>query len=142
METIIQFHESAAVFIARVFLGSLFFFQGYDAVFKVKVNTIISTYERIFSNKGIPVFLIKTGTWFTSYTELIAGLLLILGLFEYCALYLLGLNVIIASIAFSITQPMWDMRFVFPRLSLLVFLLVVPASWDVWSIDNLLNCRQ
>lgn len=142
METIIQFHESAAVFIARVFLGSLFFFQGYDAVFKVKVNTIISTYERIFSNKGIPVFLIKTGTWFTSYTELIAGLLLILGLFEYCALYLLGLNVIIASIAFSITQPMWDMRFVFPRLILLVFLLVVPASWDVWSIDNLLNCRQ
>jgi uncharacterized membrane protein YphA (DoxX/SURF4 family) len=142
METIIQFHESAAVFIARVFLGSLFFFQGYDAVFKVKVNTIISTYERTFSNKGIPVFLIKTGTWFTSYTELIAGLLLILGLFEYCALYLLGLNVIIASIAFSITQPMWDMRFVFPRLILLVFLLVVPASWDVWSIDNLLNCRQ
>lgn len=142
MELIIQYHETAAVFIARVFLGSLFFFQGYDAVFKVKVTTIISTYERIFYNKGIPVFLIKAGTWFTSYTELIAGFLLILGLFEYCALYLLGMNLIVASIAFSIAQPMWDMRFVFPRLVLLLFLLAVPSSWDVWTIDNLLNFRQ
>lgn len=142
METIVDYHEAATAFIARVFLGSLFFFQGYDAVFNVKVKNIISTYETVFSNRGIPKFLIKTGACFTSYTELIGGLLLIFGLFEYCALYLLGLNLIAASIAFSITQPMWDMRFVFPRLVLLLFLLATPPSWNIWTIDSLLNLSK
>ena len=139
MEAIIQHHEAAAVIIARVFLGLLFFFQGYDAVFNVKVNNIIEAYENSFANKGIPKFLTVCGSWFTSYVELIGGFLLVVGLFEYYALYLLGINLIIASIAFGITSPVWDMRFVFPRLALIIFLLVVPHSYDVWSLDNLIN---
>jgi putative oxidoreductase len=138
MEVIIQHHEIAAVFIARVFLGLLFLFQGYDAVFNVKVSNIIETYENSFAYKGIPRFLTVLGSWFTSYVELIGGFLLVIGLFEYYALYLLGINLIIASIAFGIATPMWDMRFVFPRLVLLIFLLAVPYSWHAWSIDNLL----
>ncbi len=142
MEIIMDYHEAAAVFITRVFLGILFFFQGYDAVFNIKVRNIVSTYHTTFSNKGIPIFLIKAGTWFTSYTELIAGLFIIVGLFKYSALYLLGVNMIVASAAFSIAQPMWDMRFVFPRLALLVFLLATPSDWDTWTIDNLINCTR
>lgn len=140
MEIIAHYHEAAVAFTARFFLGILFFFQGYDAVFNVKVKNIISTYQDTFSNRGIPGFLIKAGVGFTSYTELIAGLLLITGLFKYCALYLLGANLIVACTAFSITQPMWDMRFVFPRLALLIFLLAIPANWDIWTLDNLINC--
>ena len=139
MEAIIQHHEAAAVIIARVFLGLLFFFQGYDAVFNVKVKNVIEAYENSFANKGIPKFLTVCGSWFTSYAELIGGFLLVVGLFEYYALYLLGINLIIASIAFGITSPMWDMRFVFPRLALLIFLPVVPRSCDIWSLNNLIN---
>ena len=141
MEIITHYHEAAAAFIARIFLGSLFFFQGYDAVFNIKVKNIISTYQATFSNRGIPEFLIKAGVGFTSYTELIAGLLLIAGLFKYCALYLLGANLIVACAAFSITQPMWDMRFVFPRLTILIFLLATPVTWDTWTLDSLINCK-
>ena len=138
MEIANQYHEVASAFIARIFLGCLFFFQGYDAVFNVKIKNIIDTYQNSFVNKGIPKFFTVCGAWFTSYTELICGLLLILGLFEYCSLYLLAINLIIASIAFSINSPMWDMRFLFPRLILLLFLLVIPASWNIWSLDNLI----
>ena len=138
METITQYHEVAAVFIARVFLGLLFFFQGYDAVFNVKVHNVIEAYENSFANKGIPRFLTVCGSWFTSYVELIGGFLLIIGLFEYPVLYLLGIDLIIASIGFGITKPMWDLRYVFPRLALLLFLIVVPITWDLWSLDNLL----
>jgi putative oxidoreductase len=137
METIIEYHEVAAVFVARVFLGVLFFFQGYDAVFNVKVKNIIAAYENSFTIKKFPRFLTVFGAWFTSYVELIGGLLLIVGLFEYCALYLLGINLIIACIGFSITSPMWDMRFVSPRLALLTFLLLVPPAWNVLALDNL-----
>lgn len=133
------YHTEAAVFLARVFLGLLFFFQGYDAIFNVKVPNIINAYKYQFSQKGIPMFLTAWGAWFTSYVELIGGLLLLLGFFKYLALYLLGLNLIIASIGFGITNAMWDMKFVFPRLVLLIFLLIIPSQWDIASFDNLIS---
>ncbi|MGV3632231.1 MAG: DoxX family membrane protein [Bacteroidota bacterium] len=136
MEIINQYHETAAVFIARVFLGCLFFFQGFDAVFQVKLKNVVETYRAAFASKGIPLSLLILASWFTCYTELIGGLLLILGLFKYAALYLLGLNLIVASVGFGIHTAMWDTRHVVPRLLLLLFLLVVPQDWDAWSIDH------
>jgi putative oxidoreductase len=133
-----QYHEIAAVLIARVFLGCLFFFQGYDAVFNIKVKNVIATFETNFANKGIPKFLTAAASWFTSYTELLCGFLLIIGLFESISLYLLGINLIIAAIGFGITSPMWDTRYVLPRLLLLLFLLAVPQGWNALSLDNLI----
>lgn len=138
MEIINQYHYTVASLIARVFLGCLFFFQGYDAVFKVKIKNVIGTFEDAFSQKGIPKFLTVLAAWFTSCTELIGGILLIVGLFEYPALYLLGLNLIVAAIGFGINTPVWDTRHVFPRLALIIFLLVVPQSWNSASLDLLL----
>ena len=138
MDCISQHHETIAVFIARVFLGLLFFFQGFDSIFNVKIKNVIETYQNSFANKGIPKFFTIWGVLFTSYTELVCGFFLMLGLFEYCSLYLLGINLIIASFAFSINTPMWDMRYVFPRLIILLFLLLVPYSWNTLSLDYLL----
>ena len=137
MESIIQYHEVVAAFIARVFLGFLFFFQGYDAVFNVKVKNVIQAYENSFEKKGIPRFLTVCGSWFTSYAELIGGVLLILGLFEYGALYLLGINLLVVNMAFGISNPMWDMKYVSPRLALILFLLIIPTTWNNWSLDFL-----
>lgn len=123
--------------IARLFLGFLFFFQGYDAIFNVKIRNIISAYSDEFANKGIPKFITIIGAWYTSYIEFIGGLLLILGVFQQYTLYLLGLDLLLASVAFGISKPMWDMRFAFPRLILLIFLLVIPSSWNAISLDNL-----
>ncbi len=138
MEVIYQYHEVAATFLARVFLGSLFFFQGYDAVFNVKIKNIIYTYNRTFLNKGIPKFITVWASWYTSCSSLIGGVLLVIGLYEYLALYILGINLLISAIGFGIHTPMWDTRFVFPRLLLLTFLLIVPAEWNLWSLDHLL----
>ncbi len=139
MHTLIYSHEALAVFIARVFLGLLFFFQGYDAVFKVRIKNIVETVERPFGEKGVPRFLTVAAAWFTSYSELIGGALLVVGLFEYFALFLLGANILVAAIGFGITNPVWDLQHVFPRLMLLLFLLLVPASWHAWSLDHLVN---
>lgn len=139
MEPLTQHHEITAAFIARIFLGLLFFFQGYDAVFNVKIKNVIHTYENSFSNIGIPKFLTISGAWFTSFVELVGGLLLIFGVFQYYILTLLGLDLIIASIAFGIATPMWDTRHVFPRLALLIFLFCIPTSWNVLSLDNLFS---
>ena len=135
MNMIFHHHEVAAALIARVFLGLLFFFQGFDAVFRVKINGVIQTIKEPMSASGFPSFLITAGAWFTSYIELIGGFLLIIGFAKYYAMYFLGADLVIASIAFGIMKPMWDMQYVFPRLALLTFLLVIPSQWDVISVD-------
>jgi uncharacterized membrane protein YphA (DoxX/SURF4 family) len=137
METIINTNQIAAAFIARIFLGLLFFFQGYDAVFNVKIKNVVDVYENAFYSKGIPKFLTVWGVWFTSLIELVGGFLLIIGALQYSVLCLLGVDLIIASIAFGTTTPMWDTRHVFPRLMVLIFLLLIPASWNALSLDHL-----
>lgn len=127
--------EVIAMFIARVFLGCLFFFQGLDAVFNIKVKGVIGAIEQPLLEKGVPKFFIAAGAYFTSYVELIAGFCLIVGFAKYYALYLLGLDMLVASFAFGIVKPMWDMKFVFPRLALLLFFLIAPSDWDVMSVD-------
>jgi putative oxidoreductase len=135
---IITNHEHAAVLLTRLFLGLLFFFQGYDAVIRIGVREVANTYKFDFEQKGIPASLTYLGALFTSYTELIGGFMLIIGLFEYYALYLLGINLIVATVAFSLNTALWDTRHVYPRLLLILFLLLVPASWDTITVDHLL----
>ncbi len=135
MHNIIQNHFIIAVFIARIFLGFLFFFQGYDSIFRVGIKKAIEAFHIPFSDKGIPKFFSIIGVWFTSYIKLICGIMLIIGFIKYYALYMLGMDLILASIAFGIVRPMWDIHFVFPRLAVLVFLLIIPTHWDVLSVD-------
>lgn len=138
MDIIFQQNESVGVLIARVFLGLLFVFQGYDALFNVKVENIIETYEGALLKKGFPRFLTTFGSWFSSCVEFVGGLFLVFGFLEYFTLYLLGINLVLVSAAFGILQPMWDMKFVFPRLILLIFLIIAPSEWNAYTLDNLI----
>ncbi|HTB32284.1 MAG TPA: DoxX family protein [Bacteroidia bacterium] len=127
--------EMDAALIARVFLGFVFFLQGYDKVFRLGVKQVIQTVHQPLSEKGVPKFFSALGAYFTSYVELICGAFLILGFAKYYCLYLLGFDLLFAAIAFGIVEPVWDMRHIFPRLALLIFLLVIPSHWDVISVD-------
>lgn len=131
----IHVREMEAVLVARIFLGLLFFLQGYDKVFRLKVNQVIQTIHTPLEVKGVPNFFSVIGAYFTSYTELICGALLIIGFAKYYCLYLLGFDMLFAALAFGLVEPMWDMRHIFPRLVLLIFLLIAPSQWDVISID-------
>lgn len=138
MEYINQYHSITAIFIARIFLGCLFFFQGYDSVFRIKIKNVVQTYQNTFANSGIPKFITTWASWYTSCSALIGGAFLVLGLFNYETLCVLGINLILTAIGFGINTPMWDTRFVLPRMILIIFLLIVPPSWNAWSLDTIL----
>ncbi len=127
------------IFVARVFLGILFFFQGYEKVFRLPVREVIDSFHDSAQARHLPDALLKFGVYFTSYTELIGGFLLIAGLFKYYALLFLGVDLLFVALAFSILRPMWDMGHVFPRLVLLLFLLCLPAELDTFSLDCLFS---
>ena len=141
METIIGHINDKAilVFVLRVILGVLFFFQGYDKVVKLKMNTVVDWLRQELSSINLPGWLINVFAYFTSYAELIGGAMLIAGLFEHFALYLLGVDLILVVIAFSMVKPMWYSSFVYIRLALLSVLLFVPREWDVLSADYIIQ---
>jgi putative oxidoreductase len=131
-------NEAVLSFVLRVILGILFFFQGYDKVFKVKVSGVNNVFRQELGNIQLPGFILSVAAWFTSYTELICGGLLIIGLFKSYALWILGIDLILVTAAFSLIKPVWDMNLVFPRLILLAILLYLPVELDIISIDHLL----
>lgn len=134
-----DYAEIIAAFLARVFLGLLFFFQGYDKVFNVKISGVVKTFEQPYRQTKLPLELLKIGVVLTSFLELVGGLLLIFGLFKYVALYLLAFDLLLATAALSVMNPMWDLKFSFPRLVLLLFLLLIPEEWDQWAMDRWLS---
>jgi len=132
-------NESVLTFVLRVILGILFFFQGYDKIFKIKLNEVVNTFQAELGSIAVPKAILVPIAYFTSFVELIAGALLIVGMFKTYALYLLGIDLILVAGAFSLIKPMWDMQLLFPRLILLSILLYLPNSWDVLSLDFFLH---
>ncbi len=138
----IHFREIDAAFIARVVLGVLFFLQGFDKVFRLGLKQVFQTVHAPLAAKGIPAFVSHIGVCFTSYVELIGGAFLIIGFLKYYCLCLLGFDLLFAVIIFGIIEPVWDMKHIFPRVALLLFLLIIPAQWDILSIDHLWSLNQ
>ncbi len=139
METCTINNEAVLTFVLRVILGILFFFQGYDRVFKLKISGVTDYFRQELGSIKVPGSILTLAAGFTSLVELICGALLILGLFKQYALYLLGIDLILVTGAFSLIKPMWDMQLLFPRLILLAVLLYLPAEWDILSIDYLIS---
>src|SRR5690349_20982794 len=116
-------HESVLVFVLRVVLGLLFFFQGYDKVFRVKISGVTAFFREESQHRRVPASVLDFSAFFTSFVELVCGGLLIVGLFKTAALYLLAADLLLVTAAFSFLKPMWDMQQVFPRLILLAVVL-------------------
>lgn len=119
----------------RLFLGILFFFQGYDKVFRVGIKGVTDAFETPMRQHAVGRPLLTMGAVITSYVELIGGALLILGLFRYVAMYALGFDLLLATLGFSIMQPMWDLQHVYRRFLLLIILLLLPTAWDTFCLD-------
>jgi uncharacterized membrane protein YphA (DoxX/SURF4 family) len=129
-------NQPFAFALARVILGVLIFMQGYEKVFKIRMRAIVNAYELPINRSFIFDFFIWGGTIYTSYCELICGPLLFLGLFTNFALYLFSIDMVIAVMGMSLQEAMWDMKFVWSRLVLTIFLLLCPSVWNSISLDH------
>ena len=123
----------------RVTGGMLFFFQGYDKVYKVGVKQVVETFNDPFQKTPLPRFMLKPMVLISSYLEMICGLLLAFGLFRDVALYLLAADLAAVALMFSAMKAMWDMQFFFPRFIMILLLLLLPSATDQFCLDNLLG---
>jgi uncharacterized membrane protein YphA (DoxX/SURF4 family) len=126
----------AGMFFIRSLLGIIFFMQGYGKVFTMGVSDVYSRFFKEFETTFLPKWLILSTAYYTSYVELLGGVLLLTGLFRYWAMYALALNLLIVSIGHGILEPIWNLSHVIPRALLLSALFLLPAEWDKWNADN------
>ena len=132
--------RSWALLFARLVLGLIFFMAGAWKVFQLGPLNHARKYFLPFADTFLPVW----SLWLTGvvipFIELIAGALVIIGLRTREALVALGFVLAIVTFGHLLKEPLYEFHtHVIPRLALLLFILVLPARDDRFSIDYLLR---
>ena len=142
--TLGQIHNrSWAILIARVILGLIFFMAGFWKVFTLgPVEHAKRWFVGPYSETFLPVWsLWATGT-VVPVVELAAGALLLVGLWTRPALLALGGILILVTFGNLLAEPLYEFHtHVIPRLALLLFVLSMPDSDDLISVDYWLSRR-
>ena len=89
----------------------------------------------------IPRPLLSGVAYYTSMVEFFGGFFLLAGFFTSYTLYALGLDLVLVGLAFTYMSPMWDMKYVFPRLVLVVTLLLLPEQYQYFSLDHFISTK-
>lgn len=142
MDQILAYKIDIAFLVARAALGIMFLLQGYDKIFGLGINRTADAIYAEMLNTRLPKSLIRFAVVTSSVVELCGGLMLIGGLLVYPALMALGLDILLVIFAMSLRQPLWDMRYVWPRLVLILLLLLLPTGNDRISLDYFLNIYE
>jgi uncharacterized membrane protein YphA (DoxX/SURF4 family) len=135
METIKN--RAVGVLIIRLILGLIFLMQGFGKVFTIGVENVYNGFFKATFHGYLPEVITYATAYYTSYIELLGGLLLIIGLKRDLSLYFLGSVLIIVSFGHGLVEPIWELDHVMYRLILLSALLLLPKTWDIYSLDNL-----
>lgn len=130
--------QAWGVLFARLVLG-LMFFQG--ALWRVFGLGPVEHARRFFVEPYADSFLPQWSLWMAGtavpFVELMGGALVLVGLWRTFGLILLGGVLVAVTFGHLVAEPIFAFNaHVVPRLVLVVFLLVVPAEWDRFSVDG------
>jgi len=126
----------------RLILGFIFFFQGFGKVFKFGLDAVYQNFFLETYKDLLPELLILATAYYTSYIEMIAGFLLIIGYKRDIALYALASVLIIVTFGHGLAEPIWDLSHVMYRTILLISLLLLPKEWDFFTIDTIITNKK
>ena len=135
--------RSWAIFFAREILGFIFFMAGAYKVFQLGPLNHARKYFLPFADTFLPVWSLWATGVTIPFVELIAGALVIIGLRTREALIALGFVLITVTFGHLMHEPLYPFHeHVIPRLALLLFVLLLPAEDDRFSLDYLITRRR
>lgn len=134
-------HLDIISLLLRLVTGILFFFQGYDKIFKVKVINVVRTFDDPINPSFWPKSLLKPMIIVSSLAEMIGGIFLFFGLFKFYALSILSVDLLFVCFTLSSIKAMWDMQLFLPRFLFILFIWAIPFSEDVYNLDRLIGIR-
>jgi uncharacterized membrane protein YphA (DoxX/SURF4 family) len=140
-----QIHNRTwAILVARAILGLIFFMAGLWKVFTLgPVAHALHLFVEPYADTFLPTWsLWATGT-VVPVIELVAGGLLLIGLWTRPSLLALGGVLVLVTFGNLLADPLFEFySHVIPRTALLLFLLTMPASEDRISVDGWLARRK
>ena len=136
-------NRSWALLFARGVLGLIFFMAGVHKVFQVGP---LQHARKLFVEPYAHTFLPTWSLWATGAAvpviELLAGVLVIIGLRTREALISLGFVLVLVTFGHLLTEPFYEFHsHVIPRLALVLFILLLPREDDRLSVDSFLKRR-
>ena len=127
---------------ARLVLGLIFLMAGIYKVFRLTPVGHVQKWFLPYQSTFLPVWSLWAVGLAIPFVELLAGALLVLGLRIRAALLGLGMVLVVVTFGHLVKEPLYPFHeHVIPRLALVVFLLVMPAEADIFSIDGWLRSR-
>jgi thiosulfate dehydrogenase (quinone) large subunit len=133
-----------AILIARLILALIFFMAG---VWKVFGLGPLEHARRLFVEPYARTFLPTWSLWATGtvvpFVELVAGALLLVGYRIRDSLLALGGVLVLVTFGHLLAEPLYEFHtHVIPRAALLLFVLVMPAEQDRFSVEGWMRARR
>lgn len=129
-------NKSAALLTIRLILGFIVLAQGYGKIFVFGMNAVYNNFFAATYADILPEFLLWVTAYYTTFVELIAGILLVVGYKRDYALYAVASVLVIVTFGHGLAEPIWDTSHVMSRLLLTAALLLLPEEWDSWRLDR------
>ena len=134
---------SWAILFARLVLGLIFFMAGVWKVFSLGPLQHTRKFFLPFADTFLPVWSLWAVGVAIPFIELLAGALVIIGWRTREALIALGFVLITVTFGHLLHEPLYPFHeHVIPRLALLLFVLMLPAEDDRFSLDHLISRRR
>jgi len=134
--------RSWAALFARLVLGLIFFMAGVYKVFRLTPVGHVEKWFLPYRDTFLPVWSLWAVGLAIPFVELIAGALLLVGWRMREAFLAIGAVLVVVTFGHLLAEPLYPFHeHVFPRLALLLFLLVLPREEDRFSVDQWLVSR-
>jgi putative oxidoreductase len=131
-----------ALLFARLVLGLIFFMAGVYKVFQMTPAGHVAKWFLPYRDTFLPVWSLWAAGFAIPFVELLGGGLLLIGWRIRAALLALGAVLVVVTFGHLLKEPLYPFHeHVIPRLALLLFLLMLPAADDRYSLDQLLRKR-
>jgi uncharacterized membrane protein YphA (DoxX/SURF4 family) len=136
-------NRALAVILARLILGLIFFMAGRWKVFELgPLEHARRFFVEPYRNSILPNWSLWAAGTIVPVVELGAGALLLLGWLRRPAYWALAAVLVLVTFGHLLAERLYAFHtHVIPRAGLLLFLLVMPASDDVLSLDEWLRRR-
>lgn len=135
--------QAFALLFARLILGLIFFMAGFFKVFELGPMGHAERFFLPYQDTFLPVWSLWVVGVSIPIVELLAGALLIIGWLVRWAAVSLGIVLVIVTFGHLLKEPLFAFHaHVIPRLALVLFVLMLPAAMDQFSIDNWLKSRS
>lgn len=132
-----------AILFARLVLGLIFGMAGWGKVFKMGPAAHAHRYfVDPYASSWIPTWLLWALGVSIPFVELLAGWLIVAGLFVRPSLIALGCVLAIVTYGHLLKDFLYEFHtHVIPRLALVIFILAMPRELDVLSLDYWIGKR-